>query len=76
MRIQQKNQTMTIVSEKACDVSTERKERMSGSELLLYGGIIAMITAAIGGIACAVVFTITGQNLKMQLDQEYGPARK
>lgn len=49
---------------------------MSGSELLLYGGIVAMITAAIGGIACAVVFTITGQNLKMQLDQEYGPARK
>lgn len=46
--------------------------RLSGSELLLYGGIVCMAAAAVLGVVAAVVITVTGRKLRRKLEQEYG----
>lgn len=39
---------------------------------MFYGGLITMVTAAVGMVLCAVIFTVTGRKLKKRLEQEYG----
>lgn len=45
---------------------------ISGSELLLYGGIAIMAAAAIAAAAAGVLFMIKGKKLRQKLEQEYG----
>ena len=45
---------------------------LSGSEMLLYGGIAVMAVAAVAAIACVAVFCSTGRKLKRTLEQKYG----
>ena len=45
---------------------------LSGSEILLYGGLGVMALSAAAAVFCAAVFTATGRNLKKKLKQEYG----
>lgn len=45
---------------------------LSGSELLLYGGIAVMAAAALAAVLGAVVFRVTGKKLKKKLTEEYG----
>lgn len=45
---------------------------LSGSELLFYGGILAMVLSVAAGLICITVFSITGRRLKEQLEKEYG----
>ncbi len=49
--------------------------RLSGSELLLYGGIVCMGAAAVTGVVAVVIFTVTGRKLRRKLEQEYGKPR-
>ena len=45
---------------------------LSVSELILYGGIAAMVLSGILALLCITVFSITGRKLKEQLEKEYG----
>ncbi|MBD5552386.1 MAG: hypothetical protein HDQ96_14650 [Lachnospiraceae bacterium] len=45
---------------------------LSVSELILYGGISAMVLSGILALLCITVFSITGRKLKEQLEKEYG----
>ena len=45
---------------------------LSSSEMLLYGGIALMIVVFVLAILCGVVFRITGQRIRKNLEQEYG----
>lgn len=45
---------------------------VSVSELLFYGGLIGMGTTMILALLAAVIFRITGKNLKKKLEEEYG----
>lgn len=49
---------------------------LSGSELLLYGGIALMGVALLFGVLCMVVFRYSGQKLKKKLEQEYGKLQR
>ena len=46
--------------------------RLSGSELLCYGGLAGMGLAVLLAVVSIVVFRITGQRIKSKLEQEYG----
>lgn len=48
---------------------------LSGSELLLYGGVTAMAVAVLLAIISIVVFRCTGKKLKAKLIKEYGELR-
>lgn len=45
---------------------------LSGSELLLYGGIAVMAFTAVSAVVCIAAFSITRRKLKEQLEKEYG----
>ena len=47
-------------------------ERMSASEMLLYGGLGIMAAAVAAAIVCIVVFRHTGRKIREQLVQKYG----
>lgn len=49
---------------------------MSGSEILLYIGIIIMVVSAISAAVLAVIFAHRKQQLKKILEQEYGSLRE
>ncbi len=48
---------------------------LSGSELLLWGGVGAMAISAVGGVLCCFLFSLSGKKLKKRLEQEYGEMR-
>lgn len=48
---------------------------LSGSELLLYGGLAGMGIAAVLALAAAAVFAVTGRRLAKKLEEEYGKPR-
>lgn len=50
--------------------------RLSGSELLLWGGIGTMIISVIIGGICTILFFLTGKKLKKKLEQEYGELQR
>lgn len=45
---------------------------LSESELLFYGGLVLMGTAAVLTCVCALIFTFTGRRIKKRLEDEYG----
>lgn len=45
---------------------------LSGSEILLYGGIAVMTVAVMLAVLCAAVFLSTWRKLKAKLEKEYG----
>ena len=49
---------------------------LSGSEMLLYGGIALMAVAVVAAIVCVVVFRCTGRKLKSTLQQKYGKLKR
>ena len=55
----------------------EKMNQLTSSEIIMYIGIAVMIAAIVSAVICAVVFHITGKNLKNKLTKEYGaPYRK
>lgn len=49
---------------------------LSESELLLYGGIGIMTLAAVLGVICILIFSLTGKKLRKKLEKEYGKLQK
>ncbi len=49
---------------------------MSGSELLFYGGIAMMITAAAASLPVGAVLVFTGRRLRRKMEQEYGKPQR
>lgn len=49
---------------------------LSNSELLFYGGIGIMATAAAAALPCIIIFRHKGKKLKEKLKQEYGELRR
>lgn len=49
---------------------------LSDSELLFYGGIGIMVTAAAAAFPCIIIFRHRGKRLKERLKQEYGELRQ
>lgn len=49
---------------------------MTGSEMLLYGGIAVMAAAVVAAIVCVVVFRCTGRKLRSTLEQKYGKLKR
>lgn len=49
---------------------------LSGSEVLLYGGIAVMAVAVAAAIVCVVVFCCTGRKLRSTLEQKYGKLKR
>ena len=45
---------------------------LSGSELLLYGGLAVMAVSVVAAVVCLLVFTSTGRKLKKKMEREYG----
>ncbi len=50
--------------------------QLTSSEIIMYIGIAVMIAAIVSAVICAVVFHITGKNLKQKLIKEYGEPYK
>lgn len=48
---------------------------LSGSELLLYGGLTGMGIVVVLALAAVVVFAVTGRRLAKKLEEEYGKTR-
>lgn len=46
------------------------------SQWLFYGGIAAMAAAALGAAAAAVLFCVSGRQLRETLDKEYGKKKR
>lgn len=44
----------------------------SGSELLFYGGIAAMVVSTLAAVVALVIFILSGKSLRRRLDDEYG----
>ena len=49
---------------------------LSGSEILLYGGIAVMAVAVAVAVVCVVIFRCTGRKLKSTLEQKYGKLKR
>ncbi len=49
---------------------------LSGSELLLWGGIGVMAVSVGLGIVCMVLTFFTGRRLKKKLEKEYGKPQR
>lgn len=49
---------------------------LSVSEILFYGGIIALVLAGVLGAVCIGIFIYSGRKLKKRLEQEYGKPRR
>lgn len=49
---------------------------LSGSEMLLYGGIAVMAAAVVAAVICIVVFRCTGRKLKAMLEEKYGKLKR
>lgn len=50
--------------------------RLSGSELLFYGGIGIMVMATIASLFGMIIFRYTGKRLQARIKQEYGELRQ
>ena len=56
--------------------SVQKMFGLSNSELLFYGGIGIMATAAAAALPCIIIFRHKGKKLKEKLKQEYGELRR
>ncbi len=46
--------------------------RLSGSEMLLYGGVAIMLAAVVSAAITTAIFKLAGKRLREKLEKEYG----